>query len=285
MRRMMFTAPTRKLGSDPGDCADVPPKVIISKVLGAMGCVDASWGARLRPRKRRRVCRDNWYAKGSLRREGEGEDEEIGMLATVAAPTAPTTSSPEMEVEATEEQKPYVKERTHFSRDSPAVDELTGDSLIAALSTVYTSVIALAGETTQVTRFHAVSAPGMSVSAYISRLFTYFKCSNACLLTSLVYIDRVLKFHPEFKVTDLSIHRLLATSMVLSAKFNDDLCYSNAYYAKVCGVTLQELNVLEATLLKLINWKANVTTEEHAEYNCRVVAAFQAVSHGAVSVD
>ena len=37
-------------------------------------------------------------------------------------------------------------------------------------------------------------------------------------------------------VCKLSLHRVLAASLVVSAKFVDDIYYSNQYYSKVCGL-------------------------------------------------
>lgn len=120
-------------------------------------------------------------------------------------------------------------------------------------------------------------APSIGIAAYLSRLHKYFQCSDSCLVVSLVYIDRVVKLHPNFSVSNLSIHRLLAMSMVLSAKFLDDIYYSNAYYAKVCGLQLKEFNILEAMLLNLLCWQLDVTLEEYTEYQGHVAKAIPVV--------
>jgi hypothetical protein len=239
--------------------------------MGAMGFV------RLRIRKRRRSGPTAWLAKGGIK------DEMCSAVATTAQ--AATEDSAAMEVDATEmAQQPVVQESAPPTACTPSNEPLKSDDLISALAAVYASLIAASEEPKSpqlVIRFHAIRAPGMTIPNYLTRLFSYFKCSDACLLTSLVYIDRVLKLHAQFKVSDLSIHRLLAVTLVLSAKFNDDTYYSNSYYAKVCGLTLKELNVLEATFFSLVNWKLQVTTEEYEEYQSRMLTAFQATSSGA----
>jgi len=53
---------------------------------------------------------------------------------------------------------------------------------------------------------------------------------------------------------------------MLAAKFHDDAYYSNAYYAKVGGLTLREINLLEAKMLQMLNWKALVEVEEYQLY-------------------
>ncbi|CAE7463715.1 CYCU4-1, partial [Symbiodinium pilosum] len=89
----------------------------------------------------------------------------------------------------------------------------------------------------------------------------YFQCSRECFVLCLVYIDRIVKLHPDFTICSLNIHRLLVTSVMLSVKFFDDVYYSNAYYAKVGGVKTREVNILEGQFLQLIEWKLHVTPE------------------------
>lgn len=123
-------------------------------------------------------------------------------------------------------------------------------------------------------RYHAVRVPSVQVKSYLARLFSYFRCSDACLITSLIYVDRLLRRHEDFCLTTLSIHRILAVSMLLSAKFNDDTYYSNDYYAKVCGMSLKELNVLEGQFLGFVDWNLCVTSDEYDKYRNYVLAVY-----------
>ncbi len=51
-----------------------------------------------------------------------------------------------------------------------------------------------------------------------------------------------------------NIHRLVITSVLLAIKFNEDDYYSNNHYAKIGGISLQELNTLEGELIEGLNW-------------------------------
>lgn len=65
-------------------------------------------------------------------------------------------------------------------------------------------------------------------------------------------------------VTRLTIHRLFAIATVVSAKIqDDDEHFSNSYYAKVCGLSLRQLNSLEANFMSLISWNLFVDPEEY----------------------
>lgn len=54
-------------------------------------------------------------------------------------------------------------------------------------------------------------------------------------------------------------------------KFNDDAWFSNAFSANVCGVTKEELLLLEINFLKLIDYKLMVDPQTFKNYYNHVV--------------
>jgi len=169
---------------------------------------------------------------------------------------------------------PSDDEPEEISYSDPGQEVRTaGPSFVLALANVLQHMVSLAGRPQRVTRFHAIRAPQLSIAEYLSRMTTYFQCSHECFVLALVYIDRIVKLHPEFTISLLNIHRLLVTSVMLAAKFFDDVYYSNSYYAKVGGVRTQELNVLEAQFLRLIEWKLHVLPQEYDQYRNHVLCA------------
>lgn len=81
-----------------------------------------------------------------------------------------------------------------------------------------------------------------------------------------MYIDQIIQTNPSFVVNSLNIHRLLITSVMLACKFFDDHYYHNAYYAKVGGVPLEEMNSLEVEFLFMTNFSLYVETEKYCQY-------------------
>ncbi|KAG1452911.1 hypothetical protein G6F56_007700 [Rhizopus delemar] len=55
-------------------------------------------------------------------------------------------------------------------------------------------------------------------------------------------------------------------SIVIASKFTSDIFYSNSRYAKVGGITLQELNQLELQFLFSVGFRLHVTLEDLQEY-------------------
>lgn len=110
-----------------------------------------------------------------------------------------------------------------------------------------------------VTLFHAVNEPNISIGEYITRIARYAGCSTECFVLCLVYIDRIVRQHKNFVISVLNIHRLVITSVMIAAKFYDDLYYSNSFYAKIGGVKTTEINLLEAHFLSLIDFDLYVS--------------------------
>jgi hypothetical protein len=110
---------------------------------------------------------------------------------------------------------------------------------------------------TMFTIFHALKPPAISVHKYLQRIFQYANCSRSCFVVALIYVDRIIQRNANFMITSLNIHRLLITSVMVAAKFYDDIYYDNAYYAKVGGIPTAEMNSLELEFLFMINFTLN----------------------------
>ncbi|KAL4165370.1 hypothetical protein KRP22_004098 [Phytophthora ramorum] len=115
------------------------------------------------------------------------------------------------------------------------------------------------------TKFEAFRAPGISVHDYLTRIHKYASCSPECFVLALVYMDRLHQMQG-FVLTELNVHRVVITSVVLAAKFFDDHYFNNAYYAKVGGVPCPEMNELEVEYLLLINFSLHVSSDTYARY-------------------
>lgn len=123
----------------------------------------------------------------------------------------------------------------------------------------------------QVTKFHALKAPGIGIQQYLERIHKYASCSTECFILALIYIDRLIQRN-NFLLTELNVHRVVITAVLLAAKFFDDAYYNNAYYAKVGGVLVSEMNGLEVEFLFRINFSLHVQTDVFHKYRAELVA-------------
>jgi len=121
-----------------------------------------------------------------------------------------------------------------------------------------------------VTKFHALKAPSISVLNYLERIHKYASCSTECFVLALIYIDRMIQRN-NFLLTELNVHRVVITGVLLAAKFFDDAYYNNAYYAKVGGVLVTEMNSLEVEFLFRINFSLHVTPDVYSKYHAELL--------------
>lgn len=114
--------------------------------------------------------------------------------------------------------------------------------------------------------FLSATEPVISVLDYLERLARFFQCSRECFVLALIYIDRLLQSNSHIWLCSLNVHRLVVTALMVAVKFADDTFYSNAYYAKVGGLPLREMNHLEATLLRMLHFRLHVLPWEFHKY-------------------
>mmetsp|Transcript_13301 Transcript_13301/g.22184 ORF Transcript_13301/g.22184 Transcript_13301/m.22184 type:complete len:143 (-) Transcript_13301:1465-1893(-) len=62
----------------------------------------------------------------------------------------------------------------------------------------------------EITKFHALEPPNISVLDYLERIHKYACCSNECFILSLIYIDRLIQMN-NFALTGLNVHRVIIT--------------------------------------------------------------------------
>ncbi|CAJ2658649.1 unnamed protein product [Trifolium pratense] len=98
----------------------------------------------------------------------------------------------------------------------------------------------------KISQFHGLTRPDISIQSYLERIFKYANCSSSCIIVAYVYLHRFTQSQPSLPINSFNVHRLLITSVMVAAKFMDDVCYNNTYYAKVGGITETEMIFLES---------------------------------------
>mmetsp|Transcript_75536 Transcript_75536/g.218184 ORF Transcript_75536/g.218184 Transcript_75536/m.218184 type:complete len:272 (+) Transcript_75536:48-863(+) len=222
----------------------------------------------------------------ALSSEQETDDEsdfvDAGDLESAAAKLDGSLRQLSLDSDAGDLESAAVKElRSVLETEASIAEKLEAvgkPGLVAALSSMMAHLASLGCKPHRATVFHSARPPPISIKDYMTRLTTYYHCSDGCLTLALVYIDRLLKIHPGFVVSALNIHRLLAVSIMVAAKFHDDVFYSNAYYAKVAGLQTKELNKLEEKFLDMLKWRMYVLPAEYGEYLSRVLLCVEAAA-------
>ncbi|GLB37278.1 putative cyclin-domain-containing protein [Lyophyllum shimeji] len=110
------------------------------------------------------------------------------------------------------------------------------------------------------TRFHSRSAPSISVLDYLKRIVRFTNVEKSCLLITLHYIDQICARMPLFTLSSLTCHRFIIASITVSSKGLCDAFCTNSLYAKVGGISVTELNILEREFLAAIGWRLTVSS-------------------------
>uniref|UniRef100_A0A0E0MAU2 Cyclin n=1 Tax=Oryza punctata TaxID=4537 RepID=A0A0E0MAU2_ORYPU len=139
-------------------------------------------------------------------------------------------------------------------------------------------------EAAAVSAFQGLTKPAISIGGYLERIFRFANCSPSCYVVAYIYLDRFLRRRPALAVDSFNVHRLLITSVLTAVKFVDDICYNNAYFARVGGISLMEMNYLEVDFLFGIAFDLNVTPAAFASY-CAVLQSEMAYLEQPPAVD
>ncbi|KAH9816081.1 cyclin-domain-containing protein [Melampsora americana] len=121
------------------------------------------------------------------------------------------------------------------------------------------------------TRFHSRSPPLISIQDYLNRILKYINLEPICILSILPYIDRICEKLANFTICSLTVHRFSITAVTVSSKFLCDSFYANSRYAKVGGIGLVEMNLLEREFLIAIDYRLITTGEDLNRYYLSLV--------------
>jgi len=121
------------------------------------------------------------------------------------------------------------------------------------------------------TRFHSRTAPSISILDYLRRIVRFAKVEKICLLLTLHYVEQICARMPLFTLSSLTCHRFIIASIAVSSKGFCDVFCTNSHYARVGGISLAELNVLEREFLHAIDWRLTCTCEVLQEYYFNLV--------------
>ena len=108
--------------------------------------------------------------------------------------------------------------------------------------------------------------PSISIYDFLERLVKYSKIEKSTLILILIYIDKFCDMNNE-NLTFYNIHKLILSSLVIAAKYNEDKYLSNEFYAKIGGITKKEIDILEYQFLTLINFSLYINDEIYHKYD------------------
>jgi len=106
----------------------------------------------------------------------------------------------------------------------------------------------------------------IAVSALVDRIRRYSEASPCCFGIAVIYLERLKKRVPDLRINSNNFQRMILISTMLAAKHFDDVYFSNKVWAKIGGITTQELNKLELQMLDLLGWRLYLHRDEYEWY-------------------
>ncbi|KAK9320758.1 cyclin-domain-containing protein [Lipomyces orientalis] len=103
-------------------------------------------------------------------------------------------------------------------------------------------------------RFWSKSAPGIDIEKYLLRIHQYCPISTAVYLATSLYIYRLCIVNQAIPLTPLNVHRLVVAALRVASKSLEDINHLQKRFAKVGGLSEQELCRLEIGFLFLMDF-------------------------------
>ncbi|XP_022891976.1 cyclin-U4-1-like [Olea europaea var. sylvestris] len=124
--------------------------------------------------------------------------------------------------------------------------------------------------------FHGLTRPTISLNSYLQRIFKYANCSPSCYITAYIYLERFTQKQPLLPINSFNVHRLLITSVLVSAKFMDDVKLINEYKTnnKYKASIETAFTAVMLTLMTMIDCGS-----DDYEKKCTVIRLMHANSH------
>ncbi|KAK9363138.1 cyclin-domain-containing protein [Lipomyces starkeyi] len=103
-------------------------------------------------------------------------------------------------------------------------------------------------------RFWSKSAPGIDIEKYLLRIHQYCPISTAVYIATSLYIYRLCIVNQAIPLTPLNVHRLVVAALRVASKSLEDINHLQKRFAKVGGLSEQELCRLEIGFLFLMDF-------------------------------
>ncbi|KAI9832693.1 MAG: hypothetical protein M1819_004279 [Sarea resinae] len=191
-------------------------------------------------------------------------------------PTPPVThpNTPDVRLVRSEREQRRESPRPFTPPSSVGSDDLDGvtfkKALIGSPESCPSEKITIIGAGAEVSsvqtgalvrKFYSKNPPPIPLRDYLLRLHRYCPMSTAVYLATSLYIHRLAVEEKVLPVTSRNVHRLMLGSLRVSMKALEDLSYPHQRFARVGGVSENELGRLEVTFCFLTNFTLKVDAE------------------------
>eukprot|EP01065_Artemidia_motanka_P050261 TRINITY_DN8556_c0_g1_i1.p2 TRINITY_DN8556_c0_g1~~TRINITY_DN8556_c0_g1_i1.p2 ORF type:complete len:205 (+),score=81.34 TRINITY_DN8556_c0_g1_i1:86-616(+) len=108
--------------------------------------------------------------------------------------------------------------------------------------------------------YDASKAPKVDLAEYIGRWCEYTETGDAEVVCAVVFVDRLCTA-AGLTLSLRNVHRVILAAMLVATKWREERPFKMSYYARVGGVSMDEISRLETCLIQDIEWELHV--DEH----------------------
>ena len=116
------------------------------------------------------------------------------------------------------------------------------------------------------TSFDLKRIPFISLYDYIYRIIKYTHIDDNTLIKALIYLD-LFNRNNKYIISYFNIHKLIFVAIVLSVKYSETGFLTNKSYAKIGGISINELYNLEIKFCRYINYRLYINKELFEKYS------------------
>lgn len=113
--------------------------------------------------------------------------------------------------------------------------------------------------------FYTKNIPTLSIMEYLDRIVRYTRIEMNVLKASVICITFYINHNKNY-ISLNNIHRLILASVFVNAKYYQDINFSIQFYAKVGGVSIEELKQLEIEFFSGLNFQLKIEENIFAKY-------------------
>ena len=111
--------------------------------------------------------------------------------------------------------------------------------------------------------------PTITINDYIKRIFKseiIDEQNYDAIILHTVNLLHYLKAKGIY-LNPYSSHRILSTLIMLSSKIIEEYPHSNWYWSLLCGVSLEDINVMERSLIQLLDYNLHIVISQKQALN------------------
>ena len=163
-------------------------------------------------------------------------------------------------------EKDYIlKKMGDFLQNSISKNSKNCDNPTSEEETILTS------EEEIIKLFDVKELPKLNLQEYLTRVDYFLDLEISTILIGAIFLERI--FNTGFVLTENNKYKLIITSIILAVKMNDEDAPSFDYMAKVGGVKVEELGLLEKKFYQKLNYKLFVEECEFERFYWDLVSA------------